>query len=73
MGPNPDPNPNSPNPNPNPNPNPTPNPNPNSVRCTNARAVLAGLEAFGPTKRKLNNGVLLAAPNASFLAAWRRD
>ena len=43
------------------------------VRCTNARAVLAGLESFGPRSRKLNNGVLLAAPNASFLAAWRRD
>ena len=43
------------------------------VRCTNARAVLAGLESFGPRSRKLNNGVLLAAPNASFLAARRRD
>ena len=46
---------------------------PDSVRCTNARAVLAGLEFFGQTKRKLNNGVLLAAANASFLAAWRAD
>ena len=29
-----------------------------SVRCTNTRAVLAGLETFGPSKRKLNNGTL---------------
>lgn len=43
------------------------------VRCTNALPVLAGLETFGPTQKKLNNGVLLAAPNSSFLAAWRRD
>ena len=43
------------------------------MRCTNALPVLAGLETFGPTQKKLNNGVLLAAPNSSFLAAWRRD
>ena len=43
------------------------------VRCTNARPVLAGLEPFGPSVTKINNGVLMAAPNSSFLALWRRS
>ena len=44
-----------------------------AIRCASQAQAVAGLEHFSATITKVNNGVLLAAPNSTFLRLWKES